>query len=496
MEVRPNPFAPNGDGVRDSTVVTFTPRGAGAEVTASVSVVRVAGEVPLGVLFGPMDVSVDVPLSTTWSPGTIADGLYRFDVSISEGSETIVVPAFVFADSTRPTVTLGALLPNPFDPESDPPDNELRVPFTVGTNDSTTATTVSVFRGTVLVEELGIVEDGGTFELRWSGLAADSSVAPSGSYQVFAEARDLAGNLAAATRSFTLDRTAPTFVASDSLLTSTFPFTIRGLAVDDDRVVDVRVRLAGDSAFVAVDSLGAPADTVGYAIVFDAPPAEPGFVAFTLRATDDVGHTTLKTFHYGYDTVVPLVLSSTLVDGSGPYRERDVVRIRTVWNSDELTITPNFANLDSRWSPGSEDVLNEGGGSYLVTYELSRTNTRSSGLKAVFLRGSTGAIAISDTVQVSLAAATADVEFRVNRNRMDPLRNEITLIEAPEVNDTIEVEIYNLAGARIRTLEGTGQVVWDGRTEEGQVAATGTYALRMKTGTREDVRRIVVRRGG
>ena len=40
------------------------------------------------------------------------------------------------------------------------------------------------------------------------------------------------------------------------------------------------------------------------------------------------------------------------------------------------------------------------------------------------------------------------------------------------------------------------QVEWDGRTEEGGIAASGTYFLRLQTASKEEVRRLVVRKGG
>jgi hypothetical protein len=67
---------------------------------------------------------------------------------------------------------------------------------------------------------------------------------------------------------------------------------------------------------------------------------------------------------------------------------------------------------------------------------------------------------------------------------------------APEIGQPIEVEIYNLTGARVRTLSGSGEVAWDGKTEEGALAASGTYFLRCTSGSVEDVRRVVVRKEG
>jgi flagellar hook assembly protein FlgD len=496
--VRPNPFSPNGDGFRDSTELFFTPGGATDSVVVSVAVYRDATNEFMAQLLAAVSLPVGVTTQALWNPGTLADGLYRFEIEVTEGSTTVNVPAFVEADTTAPSVFINSIQPNPFDPASLPPDNLLTIFFTVTTSDSSTLTDLVVKRAEVVEDSLGSVADGGVRQLTWDGNRLAGTPVPSDVYEVVAETRDLAGNSNSVSQAFTVDRDPPEFVVeTDSLQTTTFPFTARGRVADDDRVVDVQVRFDPDSVFVAVDSLGAPADTVAYAVVIDEPDTTEGFLHFTLRAVDDVGHATDQAFVLGFGTELPVSLGSVLVDGAGPYREFDVVRIRTQWNmADSLTVTGNFSDLDSRWQPGEETVVNEGGGFYLVSYELSRSNTRPAGNRSVRIRASTGTLAATDTVTVALAAGAAEGEFRVDRNLLDPLTNDVVTVEAPEETDPLEVEIFNLTGARVRRLEGTGGVEWDGRTEEGAIAASGTYFLRLQSRDSEEVRRLIVRKGG
>ncbi len=493
--MRPSPFSPNADGVRDATELSFIPRADSAFVTASVEVFRVADETPWGMLLPPSSVSRDASLALDWAPVGIADGAYRFDVLVTQGADSVRASAFVTSDTGSPSVQLGALTPNPFNPDAPPPNHRLDIPFTVVTSDSTTQTSVVVRRNGALVDSVASLAGPGAFAVKWDGLDADSAAAPSGVYQAVAEARDGAGNAASSTASFTLDRTSPSFVLADSLLTSSFPLEVRGRAIDHDRVVSVRYRIEPDTTTFAVDSLGAPADTVGFLALVDLGTPQTGFHVVTFRAADEAGRVSEKSVQIGYDTVIPVVVSSTLVDGPGPYGAHDVVRIRSIWNSSELRVTGIFSDLDSQWLPNRETVVNEGSGSYLVSYELSRSNTRTAGAHAVRIRASTGLqspIAAADTVMVLLAPAVELSEIGVNRNRIDPSRQERVTIASPEGNDAIEVEIYNLAGARVRTLEGTGEVVWDGKSEAGAVCASGTYWLRIQAGSGEDVRRVVV----
>lgn len=505
IQVRPNPFSPNGDGFRDSTELFFTPNATDSTVVATVSVFRDADDFFLGELLSNATLASGATAQVLWDPGALANGLYRFEIEVTEGTATITASTFVEADASAPSLFINSIQPNPYDPASLPPDNLLTIFFTVSTTDSSTLTDLIVRLGTTVEDSLGSVPDAGLHSLTWDGNRANGTPAPSGIYEILAEARDLAGNVSSVSQAFTVDRDVPEFVVeTDSLQTTTFPFTARGLVADDDRVVNVQVRFDPDSNFVAVDSLGAPADTVGYAVVIDDLDPHPGFRSFTMRATDDVGHITDQKFVLAYDTILPENVTSFLVDGSGPYHERQLVRIRTQWNLPNLHVTGNFSDLDSRWSPGEETVVNEGSGFYLVTYELSRSNSRPSGNRHVLIRAATspqdsfpnGILFATDSVTVALAPGAAEGDFRIDRNLLDPTTGDVVTVEAPEETDPLEVEIYNLTGARVRTLQGTGGVEWDGRTEEGALAAAGTYFLRLQSRDLEEVRRLVVRKAG
>ena len=57
------------------------------------------------------------------------------------------------------------------------------------------------------------------------------------------------------------------------------------------------------------------------------------------------------------------------------------------------------------------------------------------------------------------------------------------------------VEIWNLGGSRVRRLEGAGEVTWNGRSQEGNVVASGVYFLRVKADGSEELRKVAVTRG-
>jgi len=62
----------------------------------------------------------------------------------------------------------------------------------------------------------------------------------------------------------------------------------------------------------------------------------------------------------------------------------------------------------------------------------------------------------------------------------------------------VEIAIYNAAGQRIKTLvsgeleAGHHQVIWDGRTEHGAIAASGIYFCRLTVGERAATRSMVM----
>ncbi len=333
---------------------------------------------------------------------------------------------------------------------------------------------------------------------RSNGTVSRASAAPhlSEVYEVFAESRDGAGNSSSAARAFTIDHDPPAIIVPDPLQTTSFPFAIRGTAFDDDRVVQVSARVLPDSTFVPADSSSAPADTVDFVVLVQDSAPEPGLRDVEILAEDAVGHTISTTVQVAYDTFLPLPVSIVPVDGIGPYQEGETVRIRTTWNSDDLDVEGNFSQMDAKWIAGAEDVVNEGGGAYLLSYTLSRTPDRSSGTKFVHVTARKGFLAGTDSVSVIFGGDTPGAEIAVDRNRIDPSRGEVARIQAPELDDPIEVDIYNLAGARVRSLAGTGQVAWDGRSEDGATVAGGTYFLRCTSGSMEEVRRLVVRSGG
>ncbi len=493
-QVRPNPFTPNGDGVSDFTELMFTPGGDGDSVSAWVSVFEDSGAVLVETLVSGDSLPVAELALVVWAPLAIADGRYRFEINVSDDSSSAVDSLFFDADTQAPTVTLGSLVPNPFDPQAD----SLIVPFTVATTDSGTSTGLFVRQTGAVVDTLGDAAGPGAFQLFWDGTLG-TETAPSGTYEILAIATDLAGNAGRDSQQVTLDDDAPVIVADfDTLETTALPDTITGVASDEDRLLFFEVSRDSGATYVAADSTAGSADSLSFWIVVSDSAAVPmpGFRTFMLQAGDAVGHLATSNVVVAYDSILPAVDFTEIVDGAATFANGDSAHIRTRWNAADLVVTADFSSLDSKYVTGAERVTNEGEGSYLIDYRIAWNNTRSPGTRKVRIRASTGVLSGADTLDVVLTALAETELASIDCNRFDPRAGEKATIAVRDPTATITVGVFALSGRRVVELVGTGSVTWNGRNEEGKAVASGVYFLQIESGGADEVRKIAVVRGG
>ncbi len=90
--------------------------------------------------------------------------------------------------------------------------------------------------------------------------------------------------------------------------------------------------------------------------------------------------------------------------------------------------------------------------------------------------------------------------FRLHPNVPNPFNDQTLIRYDLSVTSVVRLTVYNLVGQPVRTLiageiaAGTNQVVWDGRDDRGQPAATGVYMYRLTTGQQKAVRRMLLLR--
>lgn len=86
------------------------------------------------------------------------------------------------------------------------------------------------------------------------------------------------------------------------------------------------------------------------------------------------------------------------------------------------------------------------------------------------------------------------------QNHPNPFRSTTTIPYALAEQERITLAIYDIRGARVRTLisgaisAGQHQVVWDGRNDHGHEVGSGVYFCHVQSGERNETRRMVVLR--
>lgn len=484
-------FSPNGDGVQDFTELLFTPVSAESTVTIDVAVVRVSdGTVVDSLLTGaslPAGTEADVP----WSPGSLADGRYRFDIGATDGTGTAQASAEVVADSTPPVVDLRGLSQDPFDPQVKSLTFQVEVQ-----SDSTTTTIASVFQLGARVDSIGTSTGPVTRTFTWDGNRLAGGNAASGRYDLVAVSSDLAGNSGMDTQTVTLDRDAPAFAPDhpDTVGTTSFPLLLTGVVTDSDRVEQVKVSFDSAQTFVPVDFMSAPGDTVQYRTSVTDPAPQPGRRRVVLRALDAFGHVTDLDVVVAYDTFFPVSSHTVLVgNDDGRVADGDSVIVETLWDAAGLTVRADFSDLDS--GSGTQVVTDAGLGYYLIRHRISPTNTKAPGLRRIVVTASTGFLSSADTLEVVLVDRHGGDLVSIDRNRFDPLAGEKVTIAGAVANRALRVEIYDLSGHRVRLLEANGFVEWDGQNDEGAGVASGVYLLKVRFGDAGEVRKVAVLRG-
>ena len=506
LTASPSHITPNGDGVTDSTQVSFTPGGAGAQVDIRVDIYELAGGTLLTTLLPDSAVSTGALFSVSWAPAplSVPDGDYRFDVLVVDAPDSLTQSVTVTVDIVAPTVAFGSVGPNPFDPGALPPQS-LSVPVTVIGMDASTF--VRIVQDSTEVDSLGTVVGADSTTLSWAGNNYAGNAAASGWYEVVAVASDLAGNAHTARISVARDSDAPVFADSDpdTIQTDSILIDLSDNEVTDTHQVEtVMLSVDAGSTWVAPVFQSPPGPSVDWNTDISIPAGPADHYEILVRAVDYLGsqpggderHRTDVTYVVAYDSVLPVPTGTSVLGGA--VRDGEWVRLRTDWNLPGLTVTADFRALDFGYSTGDEMVTEDSPRSYLVEYRVTPSNIRSTGEYSVVVTASTGIVSAPDTVMVDLVATSlGSTELvAINANRFDPDAGETVTFAGDRATMPLRIDIFNLAGQPIRELEGNGFLEWDGRTESGRVVASGMYFLRVRSEGAEKLRKVAVLRGG
>jgi hypothetical protein len=97
--------------------------------------------------------------------------------------------------------------------------------------------------------------------------------------------------------------------------------------------------------------------------------------------------------------------------------------------------------------------------------------------------------AVTDQSFASTDPLLAPSSFALNGNFPNPFNPVTTIAYAVPVEVHTSIDVYDILGMHVRTLvdstqlAGTHYVLWDGRRNDGRMAASGQYFCRMKAGS-------------
>ncbi len=92
-----------------------------------------------------------------------------------------------------------------------------------------------------------------------------------------------------------------------------------------------------------------------------------------------------------------------------------------------------------------------------------------------------------DNVAVSVENDAAPEGFILGQNTPNPFNPETTISYYIPVRDAVRLDVFNIAGQKIRTLvnadhpAGHHTVRWDGRNDDGQAVSSGVYIYRLRS---------------
>lgn len=194
-------FSPNGDGLADTTVISYTLLG---PATVGV-VVEDLGGIPVRMLEAPVAKEAGEYIGLVWDgrddgSQVVPDGTYRIRATAVNAVGSVSMTRTVTVDTVAPTITTPIVTPNPWQPTL----GVLSVTFSV---DSAGSATVDYVKTAVAKRQSLSVGGPGIVTTTWDGLTTAGTPAVAGDYTVKVYFADRAGNRPAlypATAGFTL----------------------------------------------------------------------------------------------------------------------------------------------------------------------------------------------------------------------------------------------------------------------------------------------------
>lgn len=516
--VIPSPFSPNADGVFDSTAVYYT-------LTEQAAIVVSVGDSLSSILTMLWSGWEDAGTHNHWWDGYLgdtlaADGKYHFLLRAIPEISPMEETSFPFVvDTMAPELMSVEVAPSRFSPDGDGVGDSLMISFEAGIEPSDQVLITVLDAADDPVRQVYSGTGVSSAVLFWDGSDSGGAATDDGLFFVNVETRDAAGNSAESGALVDLDTTPPLLGVNyaDSTDTSVRvgapDAIVTGWAYDRAGVVLVEMSLDQEE-WVEV-SMGRP-DSVSWMAGVSCTSCIPDTLDETLEVfirahdgtptADGEGHVNgpstaipVLSFDVIFDVAPPQHVSSTVSGGDDTFEAGETVTITTMWDDTGYDITADFSEVDSEFDPADVGVAETTGGRYSVTYEISESNTFVPVTGARVLITATDAFARSaadSSVAISVVPPSPGEPeaFGVSVNSFRPMLGESVVISLGPYEGSATVDIYNMAGTLVRTLETRDDpsISWGGENDGGSSVASGAYFLRIQTDGSETIRKVAV----
>jgi hypothetical protein len=467
LSATPARFSPNGDGVKDSTMLAFdlTADGdfafirLGVEDTAGTEIRVLADGDARGV--GPVSIGWDGRTST----GAIAEeGVYAFALKAwLNGDTTATVMTSTVLDVSLPSFSV-LIDPNPYSPDLDPADSLASVEVSVTGAEAGDGLVVTIEVDTE-PDTLSVFELSGadtTYRSTWDGRNQADGI-----YYVRVGTRDGAGNTNAASFAIDLDLEGPALTLDypEDSYVNFFPDSVAGTIEDRSCPSGTaEFSFGGEGGYAPVALLDpGPCPPWDWYAPWPDTLAEEGMYTLTARASDRAGHVTTLAHTLTIDLTAPPVPSISDLPGtvSSP-----VVEIGGTGSSNDSVIV--YVNAE----PAARAICNPAG-AFTASVELAL------GSNAIY------AVGKDRSTNQSSPSSTVYVEYTESEGIHLPEHfgadSVIQFNPAAEVDELV-LRIYSVDGRYITSIswsdpEPYAELFWDLTDSDGQAVRNGPYLM-------------------
>ncbi|MBM3239451.1 hypothetical protein FJZ31_24425 [Candidatus Poribacteria bacterium] len=433
----PVSFSPNGDGASDTTRISFA---LSKKARMTINVYNSNSELTRTLLDSKEMNEGENFLIWDGTSGTgdvLLDGAYTvvFNATDADGLTGALESVHLFIDTQSPIISNLTVSNNPFTPDNDGFADVTKISFSV-TNSTPEDNVVFTIYDAQMKRIASLPVEptfagNGNYSATWNGLDANYD----GEYIYEVIAKDLANNIRTLSGTIVLDRNAPSVEVigpESAVATNKAPLFITGSAADFSgiRLVEAlvseetispgiipksevwqRVMFSGDGIDNDLDGtvdeeeynqkdddgdrkidedLRATASIdLPVHWIYNFEPKSDGKYTLNIRATDNVGHTTIESdsivVTVDYDTVPPKHLSTVAFKNGkedAKYKNGDEIRIVSKWDTRGYIVTADFSAIDSQLTK-EVFALDNGDGTYTLQHKINPDNKASDGMKTI-----------------------------------------------------------------------------------------------------------------